>query len=170
MHSIGNPKSGDSSGVSKGTGGNKMTDPTAKGYTASPDAALRDVKAAVTGIFPEAYAWDTGRGGFDIIDVLDRDRAMSVGYGKTEYEAWADANSRQNRFTAKAAPESEDEAFERAWDAYTRPCGEKEHHKPAAKAMWNVRARMDGSSPDTECTSCNITAEGHEFDCPEAQE
>lgn len=52
-------------------------------------------KKAVLVIFPEAYARDTKRGGFDIIDVIDKDQAMSIGYGKTEGAAWIDAASRQ---------------------------------------------------------------------------
>lgn len=67
-------------------------------------------KRKVLSIFPEAYAWDTKRGGFDIIDVIDKDRAMAIGYGKNEESAWVDAASRQQLITS--APEEPQEGFE----------------------------------------------------------
>jgi hypothetical protein len=63
--------------------------------TPSPIDTTGQEKAFVRDIFPEAYCWDTKRGGFDIIDCLDKTMAMSVGYGRTEDTAWKDAAARQ---------------------------------------------------------------------------
>ena len=60
-----------------------------------PVESPRDAKSFMRDIFPEAYAYDTKRGGFDIVDCIDKDRAMSIGYGKTEEAAWNDARNRQ---------------------------------------------------------------------------
>lgn len=43
---------------------------------------------------------------------------------------------------AKAAPESEEEAFERAWDEY-RSDDYEPGSRSAARHFWNARARLD---------------------------
>lgn len=102
---------------------------------------LEEMKKAVLGRYPNADSHQEHESGAWGIFVRITQTYGETLWFSTEELAWSNAYSKSPT-KAKPAPESEDEAFERWWNEYTRPSGEMEHHKAKAKAAWNARARL----------------------------
>jgi quinolinate synthase len=119
-----------------------MTNPTAKGYTAPTVEEMKKAAPAVNiCVDPNCDTCATGERLDAENESISQASQKSKAAPEDEFCVWCGRVISGNLST-KAAPDSEDEAFEEAWRERNRR-GNNGYSKEEFRAGWNARARLD---------------------------